>query len=99
MAGIIISIRREVLRQAQAEGIAADVAVRIAGQVCSAICRSHGGAREYIPAPDVRERNHRIVKATKSGVAHSEIAKTEGVHTKTVSRVVALEFGSDEWAL
>lgn len=99
MTGVITSIRQEVIRTARRQGVDREVAARIADEVCTAIRGRHGGDREYIPAPDVRARNRRIVDGKKSGLSHAEIARREGVNPKTVSRVVAHGFGSEEWVL
>lgn len=99
MTGVITTIRKAVFSNARSAGVEPAVAARIADQVCTAIRKDHGGGREYIPAPDVRERNHRIVEAKKSGLPQKEIARKEGVAMKTVSRVIAQEFGGEEWVL
>ena len=102
MINLVLYIRRETIATARAQGVDNALAVKIADHLCNEIRNIYGGDRHYVTAPDVRDRNQRIVEAKKNGSSHSEIAHDEGVHPRTVRRIVSEhpeEFGSKEWHL
>lgn len=90
----------------QRAGVDAGLARSIADEVDHDIRSRFGSQEHYIPAPDRRKRNQRIIDCWKSGMKTTDIAATVGVHQSTVSRIITSHlnkqtagFGRDGWNL
>jgi len=100
---LISDLSRLVTHHGEAEGLPPDTARRLSVSVIVALQALYGGASHYVRAEDRAARDATILAGLQSGLTMTEVARTVGVHERTVRRVrdrrKRAGFGPAEWVL
>jgi DNA-binding NarL/FixJ family response regulator len=106
MAGrcdLIDDLMRIVAQCGERAGLASDDARRLSVTVCVELQRRYGAESHYIRAEDRSERDRLIMSQLAAGSSAAEVARSIGIHERTVRRVrdrrLVSGFGPPGWEL
>jgi len=90
-------------------GIEETASVLIIRAIQKDVRENYGGERHYVPVPDKRLRNIRLIKQWKDGTKKQDLCRIFDLEISTVNRIISIYlqglkphnqgFGSDDWNL